>query len=60
MPRGAGGFGGNDVNQVRNAALEEAAVIAEGKVDTEFPNDDMSMQCKAIADEIRSLKVVNA
>ena len=41
---------------VWNAALEEAAKVAESKIDLEWPGDDMSVQAETTASEIRSLK----
>lgn len=37
----------------RRQALEEAAAIAESKVDPEWPGDDLSVQAASIASAIR-------
>jgi hypothetical protein len=39
----------------RSQALEEAALIADGAIDPEWPNDDMSVQAQDIAAAIRKL-----
>lgn len=43
------------LTEVRRDALEEAAKLAEGYIDPEWPADDQSVQAKAIAYDIRQL-----
>jgi predicted ATP-grasp superfamily ATP-dependent carboligase len=44
------------IDRAVEVALEAAAKVCEEQIDTDWPNDEISQQAQACANEIRALK----